>query len=67
MEMINAPLLKKQKGVLGYIIKQLGSALLTGKSLMQISLPVTIFEPRSLLERVASYYRHAPQLLEKGS
>jgi hypothetical protein len=66
-EVVNQPLLKKQKQVLGYIIKQFGSALVTGKSIGSLSLPVTIFEPRSLLERTSNSFLHAPQILEKGA
>jgi hypothetical protein len=50
LKMINQQLLKKQSQVLGYLIKQCGAAILTGKSVMQLSFPVTVFEPRSLLE-----------------
>jgi hypothetical protein len=66
LEMINKYLLKKQKQVLGYLIKQFGSALVSGKSIMSISLPITIFEPRSLLERLGDSYVFGPHFLEKA-
>jgi len=66
LEMTNKYLLKKQKQVLGYLIKQFGSVLMSGKSIMSISLPITIFEPRSLLERLADSFAFAPHFLEKG-
>jgi len=66
LEMVNQYLLKKQKQVLGYLIKQFGSVLMSGKSILTISLPITIFEPRSLLERLADSFVFAPHFLEKG-
>jgi len=66
LEMVNQYLLKKQKQVLGYLIKQFGSVLMSGKSIMTVSLPITIFEPRSLLERLADSFAFAPHFLEKG-
>jgi len=67
LEVVNEALLKKQKKVLGYLLKQFGSALLSGRSVMTISLPVTIFEKQSLLERTASNFLLAPHFLEKGA
>lgn len=47
------------------MLKKLGSNLLAGKSLISISLPVTIFEKRSNLER-ACYSLGYLWLLEKA-
>jgi len=49
------------------LLKQLGAALLTGKSLGNISLPVSIFEPRSLLERNSSQLSYAPQMIGRAA
>lgn len=46
---INFPQIQGQKDTLKYIIRQIGSNIISGKSVMNISLPVDIFEPRSLL------------------
>lgn len=66
LEMINKHHLQRQKQVLGFLIKQCGSNLFSGKSIMSISLPVTIFEPRSYLERSAETLAYAPHFLEKA-
>jgi len=66
IEMYNHDILKRQKQVLGSLIKQFGSALFTGKSIMNISLPVSIFEARSQIEREAYSLLYAPAFLEKA-
>ena len=40
---------KKQSKVLSYLIKRMGVNILKGKSIMNVSLPVAIFEKLSLL------------------
>ena len=41
--------IKGQKGSLLYIIKQVGANIISGKSVLNVSLPVDIFQPRTLL------------------
>jgi len=65
-EMINKVHLKKQKQVLGFLMKQFGSNLFLGKPINGVSLPVTIFEPRSILERQANSFMYAPHFLGLG-
>jgi hypothetical protein len=67
LELVNTELLKRQKQVLGYFFKQMGSNLLSGKSVFSISFPVTVFESKSLLERSANSFGYVPQLLNKAS
>ncbi len=50
----NNELIEKQRSVGGYIIKNIGLNLIKGKSVMNISLPINIFDTRSILEL---YYR----------
>jgi hypothetical protein len=59
--------LKKQQGVFKEVMLQVGSQLLTGKLAVRISLPIRIFEPRTLLERVADGWNYAPTLLTKAA
>lgn len=66
IEMVNKEFLKKQKTVSGFVMKQFGSALLSGKSLTTISLPVYIFRPMSALEQEAGCFVNAPHFLEKA-
>lgn len=42
--------LDEQSKVITYLIKKLGSSLIKGESIMNISLPVTIFDKRTLLQ-----------------
>ncbi|GMF36582.1 unnamed protein product [Phytophthora fragariaefolia] len=59
--------LKKQQGVFKEVMMQVGSQLLSGKLAVRISLPIRIFEPRSLLERVANGWNYAPTVLKKAA
>jgi hypothetical protein len=43
-------MIEKQNKVIGYLFKKIGASLLKGKSVMNISLPVSIFDKRTLLE-----------------
>jgi hypothetical protein len=56
-----------QKDVIKYIIRQVGSNLLSGKSIMNMSLPVDIFDSRSILERSAASFGYAPTFFTKAS
>lgn len=40
--------IKKQDKVISFLIKKMGSNLIKGKSIMNVSLPVNIFDKRSL-------------------
>lgn len=43
-------IIKEQNKVISYLIKKIGNNLLKGESIMNISLPVTIFDTRSLMQ-----------------
>jgi len=66
LEYINKALIKRQRRLVGYILRQLGECLVEGRSLLTISLPLHIFEKRSILERSAATFGYAPYFLEKG-
>ena len=51
VEFSNQEIIKKHRGIISYIIKKIGINLLSGKSVMNVSLPINIFDHRSLLER----------------
>lgn len=57
--------ISKQRKAIFTLLKSLGSNLLHGKSLMNVSMPVTIFDTMSLLERSAGDYIYAPIYAEK--
>ncbi len=46
---INTEVIQGQKDSLIFVIKQIGANLISGKSVLNVSLPVDIFEPRTLL------------------
>jgi len=46
----NKTVIDKQRGVITYFLKNIGMNLIKGKSVMNISLPINIFDSRSLLE-----------------
>jgi hypothetical protein len=48
------------------MIKRMGSNILNGKSIMSVSLPVELFEPRSFLQRMARSFGTAPLFLTKA-
>jgi len=49
------------------MLKKIGTNLISGKSVLSISLPVEIFETRSNLERVAYSFTYAPKYLEEAA
>lgn len=46
----NNEIIDKQRSVAGYLIKSIGLNLIKGKSIMNVSLPINIFDKRTLLE-----------------
>lgn len=64
---VNQQVIDAQKDVLKYILKQIGSNLFSGKSVMNMSLPVDIFDQRSILERCAGSYGYAPIFLQQAA
>ena len=60
---IDQAVIDGQKDSLIFVIKQIGANLVSGKSVLNVSLPVDIFESRSLLERSAASFGIAPDYL----
>jgi hypothetical protein len=65
-EFINQDVIDAQKDILKMIIKQLGSNLLSGKSIMNMSLPVEIFDKRSMLDVIADSLGFFPSYLTRA-
>ena len=53
--------------MLKFILTKIGKNLLSGKSILNISLPVDIFAPESNLERLAFAMTYAPIYLERAA
>ncbi|EAS07102.1 oxysterol-binding protein (macronuclear) [Tetrahymena thermophila SB210] len=62
----NEKLMKEQKAVIMMMIKRIGSNILNGRGIMNISMPVQVFDSKSMIQRLAKGFGHAPNFLEKG-
>ena len=57
--------ISRQRKVVFYLLKQIGVNLLKGKSIMNVSLPVTIMEPQTMLQRLAKVYSYLPAFADR--
>lgn len=64
--LMDKDLISKQRSILGNMIKKIGRNILSGKSLMNVSIPVYVFGKLTLLQQVASTYGYSPIFLEKA-
>ena len=63
---LNQEIVDRQSGVIKDLIVQLTKSILS-RTHMTISLPIRIFEPRSMIERYTDWFSFAPDLLEKAA
>ena len=63
---LNQEIVDRQSGVIKDLIVQLTKSILT-RTHRTISLPIRIFEPRSMIERFTDWFAFAPDLLEKAA
>jgi hypothetical protein len=66
LKFIDQKTIEKQRGVLKHFLSKLGSNLMSGSGIMNVSLPINIFDERSLLEVFAHQCRLSPYFLEKA-
>jgi len=66
LKFVNDEAMKAQRGVLGYFLKKASTALLSGKSIFAISMPIQVFEAKSYLQRLADSFGYAPVFLKKA-
>jgi hypothetical protein len=66
IEYINHEVLEKQRNVLSYMLKTMGTNLLNGKSIMNVSLPIGLFDARSTMETYAYNNKLAPNFMPKA-
>lgn len=64
--LVDKDLLEKQAKIIGYLIKKIGSNFIKGKSIMNISLPVNIFDKRTLLQVTAFEFSFAPFVISRA-
>ena len=62
---LNQEVIDKQSGIIKEVITQLTKCIWSGTA-MSLSLPIRIFEPRSMLERYTDWFAFAPDLLGKA-
>lgn len=56
--------IQAQRAVLGQIIKNIGTNVLSGSGIMNVTLPINIFDPRSLLDVFAHQHRQLEYFME---
>ena len=59
--------LKSQQGVTSEMLKRVAKAIFEGRSLATVTMPVRIFEPRSMTERCSDWFCFAPVYLTPAS
>lgn len=57
----------EQRKVFSYILSKMGKNLLSGKGILNISLPVDVFSMESNLEALAKSFAFAPIMLERAA
>ena len=65
LKFIDQRTIEKQRGVLKHFLSKIGSNFLSGSGIMNVSLPINIFDERSLIEVFAHQCRLAPYFLDK--
>ena len=63
----NEEKIKIQSSVLKLVVQKMGRNLLSGKSILNMSLPIEIFGTDSNLSRLAKGYSYAPKFLEEAA
>ena len=61
----NEEIMKRQSGIISDMAKQIAKGIFN-KGVVSISLPIRLFEPRSMLERYSDWWCFAPILLRKA-
>jgi hypothetical protein len=64
LKLTNEILTEKQKGVITDILKKATALFFEGKSFVNLSLPIRIFEPRSQMERLCDTFHFFPHYAE---
>jgi len=67
LKFIEQRTIDKQRGVIKHLLSKIGSNILSGTGIMNVSLPINIFDERSLLEVFAHQCRLSPYYLEKAA
>lgn len=60
LKITDKEVLKSQEGIVGDVLKRLAKSIAEGRGVVGVSLPIRIFEPRSLVERITDWWSFAP-------
>lgn len=66
LKLCDEQITEKLKGVVRDVLSQAASNVFSGQSVIGISLPVRIFAPRSLLEKICDWYGFGPIFLKRA-
>lgn len=66
LRFIDTETIQNQRNVIKHLISKIGANILSGSGIMNVSLPINIFDQRSLLEVFAHQCRLTPYFLEKA-
>ena len=66
LECTDEKIIEANQGVIPYVVKQMAKNMFTGQSVVAISLPVRIFQPKSLLERILDAFSFVPTFMKKA-
>lgn len=63
LKLVDEQIIKNQKGILREVLQSLVKSIAEGRGIIGVSLPVRIFEPRSLLERICDWWTYIPNFI----
>lgn len=61
LKLVDKEILERQKGIASEVLRRLAGSIAAGRGVVGVSLPVRIFEPRSMLERVCDWFTFIPK------
>ena len=65
--LVDKKLISTQRGLGSFLIKKVGANFLSGKSIMNVSIPVSIFGPTTFLHHTVKDFEFAPYFLSKAN
>ena len=67
LKCVDKQVIESQKGLISELIKLLAKSIAEGRGVVGVSLPVRIFEPRSLIERIIDWWSYGPTYLKRAA
>jgi len=66
LKLTDPEILKTQKGLISEVLQSLFKSIAEGRGVVGVSLPIRVFEPRSLIERLCDFWTYVPNYLVPG-